>query len=209
LSDVLSVALLYNSVDKERHAEDILFHQYDLLHAGVPIGQSDRKDEWLSDNQLQPMRRLVEDINATRDWCEVLMSVNLVVEPLLGRLIYSEMLASSATRHGDHVTGVILAEAESDRQRNIEWTCALADMLLSDPQHGDRNRELINSFLGYWVAEVRVVMGTLSQVAERAGIDLDAATRRVTHDWKVLVEQCRLDVSQWDGSQTQAIATLS
>lgn len=188
LSDVLSVALIFNAADKERHAEDILYHQYDLCQAGVAVGDSDRRAEWLGDPLLQPMRRLVEQLNAVTDWCEVAVAVNLVVEPLLCRFMYNEIIDAQARDHGDAVTTIVLAEAESDRQRNIEWVLALVRMVSGDDMHQDANQALINGWIGTWATEVAAVLESLRPVAERAETSYEDAVSRVQVQWQQLIE---------------------
>lgn len=192
LSDVLSVALIFNAVDKERHAEDILHHQYDLCGAGVAVGDSDRRARWLSDPLLQPMRRLIELLCACADWCEVAVAINLVIEPLLCRFIYNEIIGAQAWAHGDVVTPIVVAEAENDRQRNIEWSIALVRMLVGDDLYGDANRTLIDGWIAAWAAEVTPVLESLSSVAECAGARYSDAVTSIQVEWRQLIDRSGL-----------------
>lgn len=193
LSDVLSLALIFNATDKERHAEDILYHQYDLRQADVAVGGSDRRAEWLDDPLLQPMRRLAERLNACADWCEIAVAINLVVEPLLCRFIYNDIIGMQAQGHGDVVTPVVVAEAESDRQRNIEWVMALVRMVAGEEVHGDANRAIINDWIVAWVTEVIPALESLRPAAERAGTDYEDALTRIQLEWRQLIEGSGLE----------------
>ena len=176
----------------ERNAEDILHHQYDLCAAGVAVGDSDRRAGWLSDPLLQPMRRLIERLNACADWCEVAVAINLVVEPLLCRFIFNEIIGAQACTHGDVVTPIVVAEAENDRQRNIEWTIALVRMLGGEDLYGDANRTLIDGWIAAWAAEVTPVLESLRPVAERAGARYTDAVTSIRVEWRQLIDHSGL-----------------
>ena len=196
LSDVLSVAFVFNAFDKERHAQDILFHQYDLVAAEVPVGHDDRRDLWLHESSIQPARALVEHVNAISDWGEGAVAINLVVEPLLGRFVCNEVLWAGSALHGDFLTPVVLAEAENDRQRNQTWTVAMVGMLLAEPMHADHNREVINRWLGRWYPEVAAVMEALTPFAQCAGVDSISAEKAVGLSWRDLIAACGLSAPE-------------
>ncbi|MDP1818590.1 MAG: hypothetical protein Q8K58_01685 [Acidimicrobiales bacterium] len=194
-ADVIGVAGAFQSIDKQRHAEDILFHHYDLRAAGLPVGDDGRRSAWLEDSQFQPMRELVERIIATRDWAEIIITVNLVVEPLLGRYLFNEVLLRQGAVHGDMTTGPILLEAESDRERNLDWTVDLVELLLTDEVHGGDNRGVLSTWLEQWTPRVDVVLESLRPVALRAGADHDAAVAAVRDGQATLLERSGLIAS--------------
>ena len=194
LSDMVMLTLILNSSDKERHAQDIVFYHYDLVEAGVPISPDPRLSHWLEDPALQGLRKLVERINATPDWAEVALVVNLVVEPLVSRYLYNELLWPAAPAHQDGTTPAILLEAENDRQLNIAATVAFAGLLLDDETHGDHNRGLVEGWITAWYPEVVGAMEPLASVAERVGADAGAARTVVEDGWRALLAGCRLGV---------------
>lgn len=191
-SDVLAVASAFHSVDKQRHAEDILFYHYDLLDAGVPAGTDSRRTTWLDDPLFQPTRELVERVIATADWGEIMMAVNLVIEPLLGRFLFNEVLLRNAAVHGDLTTPPILLEAESDRQRNLDWTVELVRLLLDDDEHGAANRTVLGEWLEAWTTRVDAVVASLRPVSERAGADHDQAVAAAARSQVAHLERCGL-----------------
>jgi methane monooxygenase component A beta chain/propane monooxygenase small subunit len=183
LSDVVSVALVFNAFDKERHGQDILFHQHDLHASGVSVGQGDGREAWLQSDAFQPLRRLVEELNACPDWGEVVLATNLIIEPLLCRWIFNEALWANAGAHGDRVTPIVLAEAENDRVRNLAWTAAMVKLLLEDPEHGSHNRSLLQHCVESWRPLVLEAATALEQIVPTgtrplAGSEVDRAWER-------------------------------
>ena len=46
------------------------------------------RTQWLNDPMFQPMREYLERVCVLRDWGEVVVATNLVLEPLLQRVLY-------------------------------------------------------------------------------------------------------------------------
>ena len=195
LSDVLSVAMVFNSFDKERHAQDILFHQHDLVKAGCPVGAEDRLDAWLQVPELQPLRRLAERINGASDWVEVAVAVNLVIEPILGQFLFNEVIWNPATAHGDTLTPVLLMEAENDRQRNIAWTASLVTLLLDEGPDRQHNRGLLNGWVSAWLDPTVEAARGLDPIAKLAGVDGSRTLEAVGTQWQNLLEALGLESS--------------
>ena len=193
LSDVVGVALVFNSFDKERHAQDILFHHFDLLALGRPVGTDDRREAWLTAPSFQPLRRLAEQLLAADDWAETAVVVNLLVEPVLSRFLYNELIWSRASVHGDPLTPVLLLEAENDRQRNIAWTRELVAMLIADAVDGAHNQALIDSWLRTWLGPVGEAIDALDSAAKLVEVDPDVALATLEREWHELLAGCGLD----------------
>jgi len=79
----------------------------------------------MTDPVLVPARENVERIVSCRDWVEILVAVNLAFEPIVGRLMKTELLARNAQRHGDAVTPLVLASAHADTERHRAATAEL------------------------------------------------------------------------------------
>ena len=102
---------------------------------------------------LVPARENIERIVSCRDWFETVVAVNLVFEPMVGRLMKTELLARNAPRHGDAVTPLVLASANADIERHRAATAELVRLVLADPSHGDGNRLVLAGWLDTWTAE--------------------------------------------------------
>ena len=99
-----------------------------------------------------PVRENIERIVSCRDWFETVVAVNLVFEPMVGRLMKTELLARNAPRHGDAVTPLVLASANADIERHRAATAELVRLVLADPSHGDGNRVVLAGWLDTWTA---------------------------------------------------------
>ena len=195
LSDTLNATFMFNATDKARHAQDIILYQLELLDAGVRLRADNAKEAWLKDPRFQSLRRLTERVLACRDWGELAVAVNLIVEPLVSQLIYEEILGRGAPGAGDVATPVILAEAASDRNRNRAWTQALVTMCLDDPEHGEHNVAVVNGWLRSWLDDTRTALDDVAVFAPVAGLDPGAAVAKVLEAWPAVLDQ-RLEVEK-------------
>lgn len=147
-TQMINNATLTNSSYKLRLAQDITLY---LAEIGMDIeGWDDEagKRAWLEDPIWQGVRQAVETIMGSSDYVEQYLAINLVFEPLVGELFRSGFLMQSAAANNDFVTPAVISAAEADYERNLANAIDFAFMLVSDPEHGDANRELISG----WVA---------------------------------------------------------
>jgi hypothetical protein len=152
LSATTGNVCIFNAADKIRHAQDIALYGMDLGEAVPGFSDAEAKTVWLEDPIYQGARKNVEGLMALRDWGEVIIGANLVLEPLFGILARVHFFARFAPRNGDAVTPVLLATAENDWQRNLKWTKAFVQVLLQDPEHGAGNKKVIENWLVKWLS---------------------------------------------------------
>lgn len=189
LSDSVSAVFMFNATDKARHAQDIVLYHLQLIEAGLPVRTDNGKEVWLRDPRFQSLRRLTERLLACPDWAEAAVAINLVVEPLVSRLIYQEILAAGASSNGDVATPVILAEAAADRKRNLDWTKALVTLALDEPgTAGHHNAEVVGGWLTSWRQDALTALADLAPMAAYAGVDPEAAIQRVVDGWPTLID---------------------
>jgi len=192
LSDTVAVAFAFNAFDKMRHAENLIFYGQDLAEAGLDLGTDPAKDHWLSLPELQGARRVAERLLACRDWGEIAVITNLVIEPLLGSFIADQVLLPGAARAGDYVTPILVAEAGRDRQRNRAWSEAFVRFVLDDDKHGADNLATLEGWLADWSVEVLQAMRTLSPAAEHADRVAGAAADMTEAAWLDLLDNARI-----------------
>ncbi len=99
----------------------------------------------MTDPVLVPARENVERIVSCRDWFEIVVAVNLVFEPIVGRLMKTELPgAQRSCGIEDAVTPLALASANADTERHRAATAELVRLsVLADPSHGDGNRVVL------------------------------------------------------------------
>lgn len=136
-----------------RHLQDIVHLMFDLAEAREGFTDAGARDAWMTDPVLVPARENIERIVSCWDWFETVVAVNLVFEPIVGRLMKTELLARNAPRHGDAMTPLVLASANADIERHRAATAELVRLVLADPSHGDGNRVVLAGWLDTWTAE--------------------------------------------------------
>jgi Methane/Phenol/Toluene Hydroxylase len=153
LADTIMFATAFAATDKFRHQQDIVRLLLDISDRDPAYSDAGARSAWLEDPVLVPVRENIERIFSLFDWAEILVAINLVFEPLVGRLVKDEFVARNAPHNGDPLTPVILAAARRDTARHLETTKNLVQFLISDPQFGDGNRQVISGWLDRWTAE--------------------------------------------------------
>lgn len=148
-SDVIAQPMIFQSVEKDRHAQDITLYCMELESQIEGFSDARAKDTWMNAPEWQGLRRVTEYLLACRDWGEIYLVVNCLLEPLVSALICRELILRNAARHGDVITSVIAQAAESCRENNAASNTALVEMLLKQaPVH---NLAVINSWFDKWL----------------------------------------------------------
>lgn len=150
-TNMINNAVTVNAAHKMRFAQDLALFNLDLAESDLDFDGSVHKEVWQSAPEWQPARRVVEELTATGDWCELLFATNIVVEQLVGQLFRSELLMQIAARNGDYITPTIVGTGENDYSRDLGYTRALFQMLTRDEEHGEANKELFGRWLATWV----------------------------------------------------------
>lgn len=158
LSATVGNACIFNAADKIRHAQDIALYGMDLADTITGFSDAEAKTVWLADPIYQGARKNVEGLMACQDWGEVIIGANLALEPLFGVLARGHFFSRFAPRNGDAVTPAVLATVENDWQRNLQWTTALVNVLLRDPEHGVGNKKIVEAWLAKWLPYTRAAM---------------------------------------------------
>lgn len=167
-SDVIAQPIIFQSLEKDRHAQDIALHCMEIETCVPGFTDADCKALWLNAPEWQPMRKLVELLLAARDWGEIHLMVNLLVEGIIAPLFMRELVLGVVARHGDVVTPAIALGAEADRAMRQDGIRALVRFLL-DQNPG--NRSIMEGWLARWMPLVSEAALALRPVFEEAGAD--------------------------------------
>ncbi|MDV7246316.1 MULTISPECIES: aromatic/alkene monooxygenase hydroxylase subunit beta [Rhodococcus] len=203
LSDTLSMTYTFSGMDRLRHQQDIALYSLDLHEHAPGYTEGAGAEAWLNDPVCQGARRLVERLLSLRDWGEMVLMTNLVVEPLFTALLGSEFFRHLAPLHGDVVIPVIEMTAEADRLRNRTATQALIKLLTADtdrsgrPVPAARNRELIQGWVDSWYPDALAAVDAFLPVFDAApagsGVG-ERARQRVVSTTADILEQAGLQV---------------
>nr|AMK59199.1 putative propane monooxygenase beta subunit [uncultured bacterium UPO45] len=196
LSDVVACPLVFQGLDKDRHAQAIALYGMDLEEALPGWSDANAQPVWMTDPIYQPSREYVERLLACRDWGEITLASNLIFEPLVTTLFTREFLTRFAAHHGDAVTPVILETVDADRRRNVAATAELVRFLLTDTP---ANRPVIEEWLQLWTPRaVRAAhaFAPLFTRTEEQPLTFATAWQRVTREYTTLLKELGLSVSQ-------------
>ncbi len=192
LSDVVSAPTVFQALEKDRHAQDVALYCMELESLLPGYSDETAMTRWMESPAWQPTRRLVEQLLACRDWGEVHLAINLVVEPLVSTLLSRELVLRYAPHYGDSVTPVIEQGVEADREMRQASAKALVSFLLT--QDGG-NRDTINRWLETWAPRAVEAVAAFAPVF--AELDADpqafaAARERLLAQWAALLAELQL-----------------
>ncbi len=109
------------------------------------------KRDWLTAPQWQPLRALVEESMVTRDWCELFLLQNLLIDGSIHPLVF-EHLDAEIVAHGGAAFPMLtefMVEWFTESQR---WVDAVIKIAAAETS---ANRELLSGWLAHWAPRVR------------------------------------------------------
>lgn len=185
-SDVIAQPIVFQAVEKDRHAQDITLYGM-VLEQEIPgFSDSRCKQVWLEAPEWQPARKLIERLLAARDWGEITLVINCLVEPLLGALFNRELILRHAPLHGDTTTSVVAEGAEADRAIRQQTTRAFTELLC---RQDVQNRDVINAWMLEWIDDVRAAclgLAPLFAAVPHPALTFNEAQARVERDFDVI-----------------------
>ena len=187
LSDVVASPMVFQGLEKDRHAQDITLYCMALESELEGFSDASCKSLWMESPIWQPTREVVELLMASRDWGEINFVINLIYEPLLAALFSRDLVMRFAPRHGDSVTPTIAEGAEGDRQYRQLAASALAKFLI---EQDAGNVATMERWLALWTPRVFKATAALAPLFEMTDIKVDtfaAANARVTEQWAALI----------------------
>ncbi len=144
ISSLVTNPSILQVFDELRHTQRIAEWTHDLEteHGGF----GGYRAQWLEDPMFQPMREYLERVCVLRDWGEVVVATNLVLEPLLQRVLY-RTLSDLGNAHSDSVLPHFAYSVYGDEERHWSWAAALAAML---NEESDENRATTGDWIDSW-----------------------------------------------------------
>lgn len=194
LSDVVATPLVFEGLDKDRHAQAIALYCMDLEENLPGFSDAAAESTWLKDPVLQPTREYIERMLACRDWGEIVIAANLIFEPLVATTLTRELLSRFAVRHGDPVTPVILETVEADRRRNCAASVEMVRWLMrEDPANGAAIERWLAAWTPLAVRAVRA-FAPLFEMTEQRPVGFGDARQRVWDGWAAQIGELKLHV---------------
>jgi phenol/toluene 2-monooxygenase (NADH) P1/A1 len=122
------------------------------------------KELWLHEPHLQGLRRLVEEALIEKDWVNGLIALELAdaqLYPLLYRHLDERSIFQNAGAYS------LLAQHFSawytDQQK---WVTPLLKAWVTDPDHGEANREALSGMVDRWMPQATEAVGLLASAIE-------------------------------------------
>ena len=121
------------------------------LLLGTPGELEAGKQAWLEAPAWQPLRRLVEDTWVMKDWFELYVAQNVVLDGVLFGLAYKEVDQALSERAGPVVSMLTRFQAEWAQDAN-KWVDAV--MKVADAESPE-NKALLSEWYAHWRARVQ------------------------------------------------------
>lgn len=194
LSDVVASPIVFQGLEKDRHAQDITLYCMELESQLPSFSDASCKELWMESPIWQPARELNELLMASRDWGEINFVINLIYEPLLSALFSRELVMRFAPRHGDPVTPVVAEGAETDRQFRLASVVELSRYLI---EQNAANRAVMQGWLATWTPRVMRAVEGLAPLFEMTEVEVRTfaeASKTVHEQWSEVIAGLGLEV---------------
>ena len=200
-----NTAMAVNSMHRIRSAQDLALYNLTLSEEIPDFDGTAHLEAWNSDPAWQGVREVAEELTGIWDWGEAIFASNVIFEPLIGELFRSQLVQQAAPRNGDFVTPTVIGTEEYDfAERDLRYTRAVFELLVSDREFADHNKQLLNGWLSAWTPKAISAARTLQPIwsqpdakPPRFEDGLDAAKSR----FSALVSELNLDVPTKELSQ--------
>jgi toluene monooxygenase system protein E len=143
------VVCAFQAADEVRRIQRLAYRMRQLQDLRPGFGD-DALRRWREDPAWQGLRRVIEELLATRDWSEVLAALTLALKPAFDDL-FGGQLAAAAGAHGDPVLGQVLAALAEDGAWHQAWSRALWRALLDS---GAIEQRAVDGWLARWQPRV-------------------------------------------------------
>lgn len=184
LAETLTFAYAFEAADKMRYSQNIVMAILEFEEKASGYSDSAARPAWESDPVLVPLREVLEQICASKDWVEIVVAIDLVLEPLIGTLVKQEFFSLNAAYNGDPVTPLLLASERADAKRHLDSAVALARHAIADTQHGSANRRQLLAWGDKWSTKVGGAAQALQGLFRIDGITVrqpfEASLKRAT-----------------------------
>lgn len=140
----------------------LLLGDVDEVHAG--------RSRWLSDGRWQALRRLTENTLVQKDWFELLVAQNFVIDGLLYPLVYQQVIDKRLAAAGGISLTVLTAFMNDWFVESSRWIDAT---LKTAAAESEENRTLLSDWIADWrerASEALLPVAELSLGEEAAAV---------------------------------------
>ena len=130
------------------------------LLLGTPGELEAGKQAWLEAPAWQPLRRLVEDTWVMKDWFELYVAQNVVLDGVLFGLAYKEVDQALSERAGPVVSMLTRFQAEWAQDAN-KWVDAVMKVAAAE---SPENQALLSQWYAHWRARVQEALAPVAEL---------------------------------------------
>jgi len=149
------------------------------LLLGGPEDLDEAKQAWLEDADWQPLRRLVEDLFVEKDWFELLVAQDLVIDGLLYPLIYQTIIDDRIAADGGSAISMMTQFQTEWFGETGKWVDAQIKIAVGESH---ANRDLIANWVAKWKARAVASLVPLAKIG--AGDDAPAVLDEVVSQFE-------------------------
>jgi toluene monooxygenase system protein E len=192
-SSYITNAACFEAADYVRAVCVVAYRTRELQMAHPKAGFVDGEQAtWENDKAWQPTRKLIEEALVAYDWSECFAALNLVFRPTLESVLY-RTFSDVASRNGDELTSLLLANLSDDNERAARWSSALCKYAIDQNK---KNAAVLQHWVDKWTPaadeaakSIATMLATLP--AEKA--DVKKATAAAKGARATMLERCGLD----------------
>lgn len=174
---VVTQAFLYNGMDRLGIAQ-YLSRIGLLLDGNSADSLATAKEYWMSDPAWQGLRRYVENVMCLKDWFEIFVAQDVVLDTLVYDLIYRQF-DDHMTSSGGADLAMLIEFMQEWHKDNSRWVDSLLKTTVAESDH---NRELIRKWIEEWKEKAVTDLAPLAEIAvgpQAIGAAVDVMDKRL------------------------------
>lgn len=118
------------------------------------------KESWLEDPVWQPLRKLVEDTFVVKDWFELFVAQNVVLDGLLYPLVYGRF-GGELSQSGGSVMAMLTDFMDTWSVESVKWVDAFIKTAAAE---SPENKHLLSGWVNDWTARCSEALAPLSKL---------------------------------------------
>jgi phenol/toluene 2-monooxygenase (NADH) P1/A1 len=132
-----------------------------ILGDGNPVVLDDAKEAWMSDPAWQPMRALVEESMVVKDWFELFLLQNFLIDGTVHPLVF-DRFDKEVIAHGGAAFSMLTEYMVDWYAESTRWVDAVLKRAAAE---SDANKKLLGGWVATWSPRVQDALRPLADFA--------------------------------------------
>jgi toluene monooxygenase system protein E len=192
-SSYITNAACFEAADYVRAVCVVAYRTRELQMAHPKLGFVEGEQAtWETDKAWQPVRKVIEEALVAYDWSESFAALNLVFRPTLESVFY-RTFGEVASRNGDELTSLLLANLADDNERSARWSAALCKYAIAQDA---KNAAVLQHWVDKWspaADEAAKSLATVLATLPAQKADVKKATAAAKGARATMLERCGLE----------------